>query len=220
MKSQKQLKAKNGQLVILTTSWDDFSDSDLRLSQLLIEYNIPATFYIPSFELLKSEKLEFAKELLQHPMFDIGSHTITHALLTRIKSPEAYIEISGSKLRLESALGIPIDQFCYPRGYYSPHIKSMVKDAGYKVARTVHVRSTSIEQDMLELKTTIHVYDGRKEYHGRKWLELGIEYFERVMDNGGYFHLWGHSAEVNKYNQWDNLEWFLRYMKGKIGENI
>jgi len=32
---------------IVTTSWDDGHPSDLKLAELLREYDVPATFYIP-----------------------------------------------------------------------------------------------------------------------------------------------------------------------------
>lgn len=219
MKSVRELKNKKGEDVIVTTTWDDFSDYDGKLSQLLLEYDIPAMFYIPVNRLQYRHAAKLARELITYPYFDVGSHTINHALLTRIPKDLAWIEIADSKELLENKLSVPIRHFCYPRGYFDDEIAKMVEDAGYCSARTVHVLNTSIEQDPFAIKTTLHAYN-RKEYRERCWVDIGVEYLEYVFTNGGYFHLWGHSAEINKYGDWASLEWFLSYINKKIHEDI
>lgn len=219
MKSLRELKNKQGKDIVITTSWDDFSDYDVRLSQLLIEYQIPAMFYIPVCRLEKLKDLLFAKELSKCSYFDIGSHTMSHAMLTRISKEVAAWEIMESKKVLEQKLEIPINHFCYPRGYYDEIIADIVEEAGYLTARTVKVLNMDIVQDPMALKTTIHAHN-RKEYNNRVWVEIAADYFDRVLEYGGYFHLWGHSAEINKYDEWTELEWFLSYMNRKINENL
>jgi len=215
MKSQLELKSREGKDIVITTSWDDFTRLDVRLSQLLIEYGIPAIFYIPSNKLHDVALLALARELSKHPTFDIGSHTVSHALLTRISKDRVWCELADSKRIIEEFLNIPIKHFCYPRGYYDEDVAQLVQDAGYLTARTVKVLSTDIVQDPFALQTTIHAYN-RKEYGGRTWSEVGVELFDYVMQNGGYFHLWGHSAEVDKHGDWAELEWMLSYMNEGI----
>ena len=219
MKSLRELKTKAGKDIVITTSWDDFSEHDVRLSQLLLEYQIPAMFYVPAARLDDLKAFTFAKELISHDHFDIGSHTITHAFLTRVSKEHALWEITESKRILEQKLKIHVNHFCYPRGYYDEDVADMVEQAGYMTARTVKVLSTDIVQDPFALKTTIHAYN-RKEYGNHVWPEIGAVYLDKVLADGGYFHLWGHSAEVNKYDEWTELEWFLSYMNRKINENL
>ena len=74
------------------TSWDDGRYQDFRLAELLKKYEIPAIFYIPvNCEIDKDGILKLAKD------FEIGSHTLTHALLTRISLDNAEREIKGGK---------------------------------------------------------------------------------------------------------------------------
>jgi ABC-type uncharacterized transport system YnjBCD substrate-binding protein len=42
--------------------------------------------------------------------------------------------------------------------------------------------------------------------------------FDRVNREGGVFHLWGHSWEIDRYKDWDRLEKVLRYISGH--ENV
>ncbi len=50
---------------------------------------------------------------------DVGAHTVTHPVLSRIQDPqELYYEIEHSKRRIEEELGRPVLHFCYPYGHW------------------------------------------------------------------------------------------------------
>ncbi len=69
---------------------------------------------------------------------EIGAHSITHPILTRIGDEEARREISDSGRRLAEILREPVHLFAYPNGKpgrdYGPEHVAMVRDAGYKYA--------------------------------------------------------------------------------------
>ena len=67
---------------------------------------------------------------------DVGSHTRTHAALTKISPQQAHEQISASKQELEQALGCEVRHFCYPYGWFEPEHRDMVKEAGYATATT------------------------------------------------------------------------------------
>ena len=64
----------------------------------------------------------------------IGSHTQNHEILTRLPSDEAHREIADSKAVLESTLRRACHAFAYPNGTWSPEIRDLVKQSGYKIA--------------------------------------------------------------------------------------
>ena len=67
----------------------------------------------------------------------IGSHTMTHPVLTTLCPEDAARELTQSKALLESKLQRPITVFAYPFGepaHFSPEIQAMVKKAGYSAA--------------------------------------------------------------------------------------
>lgn len=66
----------------------------------------------------------------------IGSHTLTHAWLSKIPDVQAKEEIFQSKAKLEDMFGVPVDHFCYPYGDWTLSILEYVKAAGYKTACT------------------------------------------------------------------------------------
>jgi peptidoglycan/xylan/chitin deacetylase (PgdA/CDA1 family) len=83
---------------------------------------------------------------------DIGSHTCTHAALTKISPDHARQEIVNSKTMLENALGCEVRHFCYPYGWYGPEHLAMVKEAGYVTATTTHRGRVHFSADLFTLR--------------------------------------------------------------------
>jgi peptidoglycan/xylan/chitin deacetylase (PgdA/CDA1 family) len=194
--------------MIFETSWDDGSTYDTKLASLLLQYGIPATFFIPIDRMLAwSDVKAIGKS------FEIGGHSISHPHdLKLLTYEEKHFEIQICRDLWSSILGREIEKYCYPRGRFDQECVNLVAQAGYKEARTTEVGNYSIPNDPLRVKTTVHVYN-RKEYEGKDWLSYALEIFRK---NPPYFHLWGHSWEINKYDQWDNLEKFFKEVKGKV----
>lgn len=67
---------------------------------------------------------------------EIGSHSMTHASLTRLSVRDAREEIITSKKKLEDMFGMPIVHFCYPYGNWNDAIRDVVIEAGYQTACT------------------------------------------------------------------------------------
>ncbi len=47
------------------------------------------------------------------------------------------------------------------------------------------------------------------------WTMLAKNIFKHVFKNGGAFHLWGHSWEIEKYGFWDDLEDVLKHISNR-----
>jgi peptidoglycan/xylan/chitin deacetylase (PgdA/CDA1 family) len=74
---------------------------------------------------------------LQGNGVDVGAHTVSHAILTRIPLAVARREISDSRRRLEEMLGVPVPYFCFPQGGpadYSAEVIEEVASAGFASA--------------------------------------------------------------------------------------
>jgi peptidoglycan/xylan/chitin deacetylase (PgdA/CDA1 family) len=66
----------------------------------------------------------------------IGSHTLTHARVTRLSVRDAREEIFVSKKKLEDTFGVAIEHFCYPYGDWNEAVRDLVVEAGYRTACT------------------------------------------------------------------------------------
>jgi peptidoglycan/xylan/chitin deacetylase (PgdA/CDA1 family) len=212
----------------ITTSWDDGHILDMKLAELLARYDLPGTFYVAptNHEIAESERLTKAQVTTLSKGFEIGAHTMTHPRLTKIDAKRARAEITGSKSALEDWTGKAITSFCYPGGDYTSEHKQMVKDAGFTLARTVKRFSFSAGNDPLEVPTTVHGYRHWSDIfriarqssadnftaNYLHWDDLAIAMFEKAPTNGGVFHLWGHSWEIEKNGDWGRLERVFKHI--------
>jgi peptidoglycan/xylan/chitin deacetylase (PgdA/CDA1 family) len=67
---------------------------------------------------------------------EIGSHSLSHALLTQISDAQLEQEVRGSREALEKRLGVGVESFCYPNGSWDSRAAAAVERAGYKQAVT------------------------------------------------------------------------------------
>ena len=84
-----------------------------------------------------------------------GAHTVTHPVLSRIPLSEAVSEISASRERIETKLGIPVRAFAYPngrRGDFDASVKQALKDAGFQSAVTTICGANDASTDPFELR--------------------------------------------------------------------
>jgi len=91
----------------------------------------------------------------------IGSHTLTHARLSRLSLRDAQEEISASKKRLEDLFDVPIQHFCYPYGEYDEHVRNLVMEAGYQTACTTEFGINTPASHPLSLKRITARYPSR-----------------------------------------------------------
>ncbi len=92
---------------------------------------------------------------------EIGSHTLTHARLSRLSLRDAQEEISASKKRLEDLFDVPIQHFCYPYGEYDEHVRNLVMEAGYQTACTTEFGINTPASHPLSLKRITARYPSR-----------------------------------------------------------
>ena len=221
--------------VIVTTSWDDGHILDLKLAELLKKYNLKGTFYIAPecHEILPQNRLSQEQVLALSKDFEIGVHTMTHPDMRLLTDEQIKREISDSKKLLEKWTGGPVKSFCYPSGKYLLKQKQVVREVGFVLARTVKQFSFDVTKDPYEMPTSIHAYDHWLDVwkiavfarfnpfkffkYYRHWDNLAIDMFECVLKDGGVFHLWGHSWEIENHKDWNRLERVFQYISNKVG---
>jgi peptidoglycan/xylan/chitin deacetylase (PgdA/CDA1 family) len=73
-------------------------------------------------------------ELATGGLVDIGAHSVTHPVLSRLSIAEQRSEIQQSKAYLKELLGCPVTSFAYPNGSTSEATVAAVKEAGFTCA--------------------------------------------------------------------------------------
>jgi peptidoglycan/xylan/chitin deacetylase (PgdA/CDA1 family) len=79
---------------------------------------------------------EQAREMCAYGI-EIGSHTLTHPILTNVGNERLRRELRDSKSQLEEVLGHQVNLFCYPNGDNDERVQCEVALAGYRAAVTV-----------------------------------------------------------------------------------
>lgn len=92
---------------------------------------------------------------------DVGSHTLTHPVLTRIAPDRAREEIFASKKKLEDLFGRSIEHFCYPYGGWNSAVRDWVTEAGYRTASTTDFGVNTPETSCFTLKRIMARYRSR-----------------------------------------------------------
>jgi peptidoglycan/xylan/chitin deacetylase (PgdA/CDA1 family) len=83
---------------------------------------------------------------------EVGSHTVTHPILTRISAGRLRNELRESRARLEGVLGHKVELLGYPNGDHNPSVQLEAARAGYKCAVTADYGLNNGHSNLLALK--------------------------------------------------------------------
>ena len=195
----------------LFTSWDDYSEHNYKLAELLKKYEMPAIFFIELQP--RDASMEEAHEMIKRlsEAFEIGSHTITHPMdLKLLEWNRLTYEIRDSKIEIENLIDKEIKWFCYPRGRYNEVTISALNMSGYKYGRTTIVGAINTQTKLMRTDTTVHCFK-RSEYGKKNWLNVAKEAL--LNPKADYFHLWGHAWEIERDDRWGELEELLAFIR-------
>lgn len=210
-------------VALVTTSWDDGHVLDHKMAQLLDRYALPGTFYVApqNIEFNRSDRLDAVGVRHLSERFEIGGHTLRHIRLPQLSDEVAAADIRDGRSWIEDVTGEEVSTFCYVGGCYEPRHAEMVREQGFRLARTVD-RFATLPGPAMETPTTVNAYrhlvDGRaaRRLAGGNlrrtarlflnWDDLAILMFEKAVAEGGVYHLWGHSWEVDARGDWNRLE--------------
>lgn len=174
-------------------SIDDGCASDVRVAELASKYEIETIFYWPAeWHSLAYDKgytpLHYGDAYLIAQGFEIGSHGLTHKYLTKIPFEEAAYEIIASKSMLQQLFKVPVNKFCYPRGYANDQLNELVLQ---------HYESYRLTKE----PGLVHIHPDSGANDNKPWQECVNEKTKE---------LWCHSYDLDKFNMWNELEQFLK----------
>lgn len=218
--------------LVVTTSWDDGYPADLKVAELLAKHGVAGTFYVPNRN--AEGRAVMTESEVKHlaTAFETGGHSIDHIVLAGLEHSEAARQVATNKAWLENVTGKPVHGFCYVRGRLDPQLKAIVRQAGFAYARTVANLRSDAGNDSFEMPTTIQLYPHSPSVYLKNfargplspararllWASLSSRDLEHRVEGlielchstGGYFHLWGHSWELDELNLWNTLDTILR----------
>ena len=120
----------------IALTFDDGHLSDLTIAAAhLSELGFPAAFFPVAEHIGKSGYLDWDQlKILHERDFTIGSHSLTHPVLTRLRPAALELEVCASRQLLKDCLDAEVALFSIPYGRYSPAVLDTIREAGYSHA--------------------------------------------------------------------------------------
>jgi peptidoglycan/xylan/chitin deacetylase (PgdA/CDA1 family) len=81
------------------------------------------------------------REMSDSGLVEIGSHTVTHPIMSSITDEESRYELTESRKQIEQSLGRTVTSFCFPNGQpqdFRPSQIQQVQEAGYQCSVLAH----------------------------------------------------------------------------------
>jgi hypothetical protein len=219
---------------IVTTSWDDGHHIDLRLADRLAAHALKGTFYVALNHPGRKDIDDDEIRALHAMGMEIGSHTLTHRLLTGRTAEEVQYELKESKAWLEDIVGTPVVAFSYPEGAFTAAACAALSETGYALGRTTMAFRTAAVFDAARMPISVDFRRASRIALARHalrdtniagladWLRLayletdpvrlGKLLFDAALARGGIFHVNARSWEIDQNNLWNDLEALLSYV--------
>lgn len=97
---------------------------------------------------------------------EMGAHTQSHPILTRVPLERARAEVAGSKARIEAEINQPVTSFAYPNGLpsdFNPALQAMLPDLGLSAAFTLESGPTRLSTARRSPMTIRRVFVGNRD---------------------------------------------------------
>ena len=193
---------------ILTFSFDDGFENDIRLISLFDKYNLKSTFHLNGKKLINKSSEEKKQVYREYENHEIACHTFSHGWPARMPVSSLVSEVINDRKVLEDIAGYPVTGMSYPSGSYNSEVITVMRSCGIEYSRTVNsTYDFSLPEDFLEWNPTCHFKDAEKP----------AESFLNDLDSQWakpLFYIWGHSHELKTENDWSEIERMFELLSG------
>ncbi len=202
------MRAPGGKAKVLTFSYDDGSDQDLKLARILNERKLKATFNVNSRGLTR-DGCTVDRGTMTHSQcaslsrdHEIAVHCLTHPSLDHLSAEQIVYETVMDRIHLEKLTGKIVRGMAYPFGAYNGTVTDVLKSCGIAYSRTVRAtHDFGLPRDWLVLDPTCHHNDPKLMSLAERFLQMGTDGCQMQM-----FYIWGHSYEFELDRNWDRIE--------------
>ena len=206
----------------VTLSYDDGSEQDARLIELLNRHGMKGTFNI-SAGLYSLEGKQFSEgavcrrmtreaaiKLYQNSGHEVAIHGYSHPFLDQMPPSRITLEALEDRLSHERDYGGIVRGMAYPFGAFNDTVVDALKSAGIVYARTTtSTGKFAVPTDWYRLNPTCKHTDSRLKELTKNFLAAKGEKTPML------FYLWGHSFEFESDNNWNVIESFCAEIGGR-----
>ena len=190
----------------ITLSFDDGSEHDRKMLEIINKYGIKCTFNLCTGRVKDNEyRIQFEEFGELYKGHEIASHTYTHPHLDTHDLGGVAFQIVKDREKLEEVTEKIIDGFAYPFGLTETEgMVDTIRNCGIKYARTtIPTYNFALPNDFMRWNPTCHQGDKKLyELAERFFMPDDIEHPWRIRPQ--IFYIWGHSYEYA--DNWQSLE--------------
>jgi peptidoglycan-N-acetylglucosamine deacetylase len=201
---------KNKYHKAVTFSFDDGITQDIRLVQLLNQYQLKGTFNINTglakrgltfpIDHVTVDHLDLRECIDLYQGHEVAIHSVTHPDLTKLSDKDIVDELKEDRKVIEKTFGYTPVGMAYPYGTFDDRVVEIIKTLGIDYARTViSTYDFKIQKDLLRFKPTIHQGDP-------KIFELIDMFLSSDSNEDQLLYIWGHSYEFDVDQSWERFE--------------
>jgi peptidoglycan/xylan/chitin deacetylase (PgdA/CDA1 family) len=141
IRSEQDADLASGKNCVIVTFDDGFEDFLTQALPELEKRKIPATVFMIADGMSRefgwdnyADKLLSVEQMRGLPvsLVTIGSHTLTHPLLTELEENDARRELQESRAKLEAMLDRKVGEFSFPFGGFNEKLVELCRQAGYE----------------------------------------------------------------------------------------
>ncbi len=206
-----------GRRKAFTLSFDDGVEQDQKFIEMLKKYQLKGTFNINTGLLGDRDWLNQPGVSCAHYKFreedlmsiydgcEVALHSHTHPDLVTLPAPAVAYEVIENKAQLERIFKRPIRGMAYPMGTFSDGVADILQSCGVVYARTTKpTYAFSLPDNFLKWHPTCHHTD-------EKLFDLAEAFLsnERAAQ---VFYVWGHTYEMDAFDDWERMDDFLEKM--------
>ena len=211
------MKFPGGRDKALTLSYDDGTEPDIRLVEIMKKnglkgtFNLSSALYPPEGTVYPEGKIhrmtkKRAQELFMNSGMEVAVHGYTHPWLEQLPVNVCTMEVLRDRAEMEDDYDCIVRGMAYPFGTYDDEVVEVLKRCGIAYARTtVSTEKFDIPTDWLRMPTTCH-------HNNPRLMELAQEFVNNTWKKPVLFYLWGHSFEFEGKDNWHVIEEFAEYM--------
>ena len=216
------MRFPEGKKKVLTLSYDDGIEQDIRLIEIMQKHGLKGTFNInsgwyvpegtvyPEGHISRRMSRQQATDLYKDSGMEVAVHGFSHPVLDKLPMNLCLYDIVQDRINLEEQFDTIIRGMAYPYGTYNDEVIACLKCAGIAYSRTVvSTEDFRFPVDWLRLDPTCH-------HDNPRLMELAKKFVEKDTNTDPWmFYLWGHSYEFDMKDNWSAIEEFAEYVGGR-----
>lgn len=189
-----------GKRRIVTFSFDDGHENDVRLIEIFNSYGVKSTFHLNGDRYVNIDENEIENLRKTYEGHEVSCHTLRHGWPSRMPVQSVVGEVIEDRKILENIFKYPVIGMSYPNGSYSKTSISAMMDCGIVYSRTTKsTQNFIIPENFMEWHPSCHYKDA----------EVLCEKFLTNIDSEWthpMFYIWGHSHELKNQEAWLYIE--------------